>query len=396
MTERRLNQSMMRQSNEKYVLMTLVASRSASRPYLAEMTGISLMSVGRICDKLIDLGIIRETDDTFVNSKSGGRPAKGLSLNDQSLLCCGIYLGKNSLQMGVVSPYGNVLEKRQYTTSALTDTSPDSVLHWAASRVKEFLAPWHGKGLVQDIGIATSGIVDRLGGELAFSANLKWENVPVAAIMSEALPEYNFLLENDTKALAMAEYQCGAFAGEPNMVILALDDGIGSAALLDGKLYRAKNNMAGEIGHIVLNPAGKVCECGQVGCLQTQLAKNVLLNEARTVYPGISLSDLVRKSQQGEPFAVGLINQFLSASSIAINLLANMYSPEVILISGSTIWESPVLRDMIEKNYKKKLNKYICDEFQLKFDSFGPNSYLVGAAAVAFSQVMDTLVVKHI
>lgn len=382
--------------NVRRVLLAILTAKKASKARLAAETGISLMSISRICDELIDLGLIREVDDTSQRPLRSGRPPKKVTLLADSLLCCGVYLGKRMLHMGIVNPYGCVLEKKQVSFPEHGSFVPDQVLPWVAEQLKTFLACWRGRGLLREVGVSVTGIVDEEKGTLEFSANLKWKDCGITRYLHGQLPEFDFSLENDTKALAQAEYFYGASAGVGNIVVLTLDDGIGSAAVLDGKVYRARRNMAGEIGHIILNPNGKACECGQVGCLQTYLAKNVILNEAQRMYPGINLRDLVRKSQNNEPFASALINQVVDYASVAINLLANMYSPQVICLSGSTIWDSPVLRDMIEKNYKNKLSEYLCDSFLLKFDSFGPDAYFIGGAAAAFSHVLERMRVVHV
>lgn len=395
-TEQRLDRELMRRSNVKYVLTTLLTAKEASKAFLAEKTGISLMSIGRISSELVNSGLLIETELASQVNRASGRPPKGLAFNATELLCCGVHLGRNALHMSIVNPYGSVLDMEQIAYESALGFTPRHVLPWMTKHLRAFLGKWQGKGLLSNVGIAVSGIVDEEKGELEFSANLRWRNCRIAEYLKTALPDFDFSLENDIKALAQAEFRYGASAGTRNIVVLSMDDGIGSAAVLDGKLYRAGRNLAGEIGHIVLNPSGKVCECGQIGCLQTYLAKSVILNEARRMYPDINLSELFERSLQKEPFADALAKQVVDYASIAINLLANMYAPEVILISGSTIWESSILRDMIEKNYRNRLNEYMSDAFQLKPDSFGPSAYVIGGAAVAFGRVIDTLQLRHV
>ena len=395
-TEQRLDRELMRRSNEKYVLMTLLTAKEASKAYLSKKTGISLMSISRIADGLTRLGLLTETELKSQGTRAGGRPPQGLTINAEKLLCCGIHLGKQALHMSIVNPYGRVLEEEWIPYQATQDFTSDYVLAWMAQHLENFLKRWRGRGLLSNVGIVVSGIVDVEKGELEFSANLRLKNCGFVEYLKKAMPDFDFFLENDVKALAQAEYQYGASAGVQNIVVLNMDDGIGSATVQDGRLYRARHNIAGEIGHIILNPNGKVCECGQTGCLQTYLAKHVILNEARMMYPDINLKKLFERSQKNEPFAVALVKQVVDYASIAINLLATMYAPDVIVISGSTIWESPILRDMIEKNYKNRLNKYMSSTFQLKFDSFGPSSYVVGGAAVAFGRVIETLQLRHV
>lgn len=396
LAEQRLDRDLMRRSNIKLVLTSLLAAKEASKASLAEKTGISVMSVGRISMELTRMGLLKEMKLKPQGARASGRPPKGLTLNAEKLLCCGVHLDKQVLHMGIVDPYGSVLDKKRISYTAAQDFVPEDVLPWMAKHLRDFLGKWRGKGLLSNVGIAVSGIVDAQQGELEFSANMRWRNCRIAEYLKSVIPNHDFFLENDTKALAWAEYQYGASAGTQNIVVLSMDDGIGSATVLDGKLYRGGRNIAGEIGHITLNPNGKVCECGQTGCLQTYLAKNVILNEARMKYPDIDLKGVFEHSQTNEPFAVALVKQVVDYTAIAINLLANMYAPDVIVISGSTIWESPILRELIEMNYKSHLNEYMRNEFELKFDSFGSSSYVVGGAAVAFGQVVETLQLRHV
>ena len=396
MAERRLDRELMRQSNAKLVLMTLLTSKQATKPMLAEATGISLMSIGRICDELMSDGLIRFTEAPAASTRTGGRPPKYLTMNAERLLCCGVQISGRMLHMGIVGPLGKVVDKQSHAFPAERDYVPDQVLPWAARLLQGFVARWRGHGLLSNIGIVVSGVVDVERGVLQYSANLHWQQSAIADAFKQLMPEFNFYLENDTKALAVAEYQCGANAGTSNLTVLSLGDGVGSAAIVNGRLFRAQSNIAGEIGHISLNPGGKVCTCGQTGCLQTYLARNVILNEAQMIHPGITATELLSRAERKEAFASALVQQALNYACIAINLLANMYAPDVIVLSGSTIWDSPAIRDMIERASVKRLHPVLAHSFKLAFDSFGPNAYVIGGAAVAFSKVVESLSFDHV
>lgn len=391
-----IDRDSIRRNNAKFILATLLAEREAPRTYLAEKTGISIMSVGRIVDELIEQGLLVETKSSVQRESTAGRPPKVLALNIDQLLCCGVNLSRDLLRMAIVDPYGGLRERKDIPYPARLEFTSEHVLPWMAEHIASFLEKWRGKGLLSNVGVTVAGIVDAKDGFLQFSANLRLKDCAIAQYLKDRMPDFDFYLENDAKSLAQAEYQFGAAAGTQNMVVLSLGDGIGSAAILNGEVYRARNNMAGEIGHIVLNPAGKICECGKAGCLQTNLTRSAILNEAHVVYPGITLEQLLEYARKGETYAVALVKQVVEYVSMAINLLANTYAPDAILLSGITVWECPGFYDLVEQDYRNLLSQYMRDAVRLMPDSFGADGYVVGGGAVAFKQVIETLRLRHI
>ena len=107
----------------------------------------------------------------------------------------------------------------------------------------------------------------------------------ILAVQGRKGMDYGFLggfFDEEAKAAALAEYQFGGLDGCRNLVVLSIGSGIGAAAIVDGELYRGRNNMAGEIGHITINPAGKVCVCGKVSRGKAVTRKPVVPGEKET------------------------------------------------------------------------------------------------------------------
>ena len=385
-----------RRNNAKAMLTLLLAEQSAPRNFLAEKTGISVMTVGRIADDLIEAGFLLETKNAAQREPGAGRPPKVLRLNADQLLCCGANLDQKALHLGIVDPYGKLRDRSDISCPPNVVRNPDRLLPWLAEELKRFTRPWSGKGLLNKIGLTLPGIVNVNDGILQFSANLGISDCHVREYLEQCLPEFCVHLENDAKALALAEYRFGAAAGTQNLVILSMGAGVGSAAILNGEIYRSRNNMAGEIGHIVLNPAGKICECGKTGCLQTNLTTKAILSEAHNVYPGIGLAELMQYAEHGEAYAQALVKQVVGAMSMAINLLANTYAPEAIILCGDTIWSCPGFIPLVLKDYKKLISEYMLDTFEVRPDSFGPDGYVIGGGAVAFSHVTDELRLQYL
>lgn len=386
----------MHRNNVQYLLMTILHSGEITVSELANITGISLMTVTRLCSELQDKGLIQATAPMLVKSHGGGRPSRKFHLNHDLLRCGGLHLGTEGIQLSVVDSQGTILDHQSQPYPKNIPYAPSLLLEWVGAKLNAFLEPWVGHGLLSSVGVSVSGIVDPLEGSLIYSANLGWRSVAVAEILETYSPNYRFYLQNDTKAIAVAEYLFGQKAGTQRLVLLSLGNGIGSAPILNGSLYGGNGNHAGEIGHVSFNPNGKVCECGQVGCLQTYLSRKLLLEEARRVHPDLTLSQLVMLYQKGDPFAKGLVTQFLSYTALAINLLANMYAPDCLLLTGRSLWECSELKALIADQYSQQLSPYLRDTFQLCFDSFGANSYSVASASIGFMKALQRLEARWI
>src|SRR5690606_231326 len=113
-------------------------------------------------------------------------------------------------------------------------------------------------------GIGAPGICDFDQGLIRFAPNLKWSDVPltelVAAELGLSLPVY---LENDANCAALGEQWCGAAQGAKHVVLLTLGTGVGGGLIFDGRIYRGVGGYSGEIGHMIIDPEGPPCGCGQ-------------------------------------------------------------------------------------------------------------------------------------
>ncbi len=372
----------------KRILSEIQTAGEISRGQVAQRTGMNIMTVGRIVEDLISRGILQERGTEAASQ--AGRPPRLLSLDSDRLLCASLFLDRDILHLGVVDPVGQM---RAYEALPVPegDFLPEWIMPWMADCLSRFLEQQQGLHPCHTVGVVVPGILDIGKGEMVFSANFQWGSVPLLAQLQKRLPGYEFIVENDVKAVAVAEHQFGNIKGFQNVVALNIGDGIGAAVILNGEIYRGKDNMAGEIGHVILSPAGKICECGKVGCLQTYLSQRTVLAEARAVYPDITLAKLHELYRQGEPFASAFMNLVAEYVSIAINLLANAYAPEVVLLCGSMMRQGSVLPEIVSSIYQEKLNQYMKDTFQLRFERFGITGHLVGGGVLAMRQVLQQL-----
>ncbi len=385
---RMVDKNVMKRYNARLVFDKIYEHRAVSRPQLAQLTGLTVMSTGRIADELIETGLVCDAEAS--EELSQGRPPKRVQVNREQLLSLGVSLERNGFRLGAIDPYGRIV-RSAFVPLKMRGSDPGEAVGWLANAITAFRAECPFP-LLPVLGISVTGFVDPGEGCVRFSSQFQWNNVPLAAMLGEKLIGLDIVVDNDIKAWALAEKRFGATQLYENSVMLNIGSGIGAAAVIGGVVYRGQDNTAGEIGHIVINPAARLCECGKMGCLQTYLTDWAILQEARSAFPEAALDDVFSGYAAGVPWARALIGRVVQYACIAINLLVNTYAPGAVVICGSLIERYPVLWDAIQAEYKSHLTDFTGSLLAFSHSSFGMDCGMIGASAVAFEHMLDRLI----
>lgn len=175
---------------------------------------------------------------------------------------------------------------------------------------------------VRGIGISCGGPLDSQKGVVYSPPNLPgWDAVPIKQVFEErfGLPTR---LENDANATALAEYRFGAGRGTRNMVFLTWGTGIGSGLILDGRLYRGTNDLAGEIGHTTVLLDGPPCSCGKRGCLEALASGPAIARRAKELAQESSESLVWQMASPGEVTAQHIVDAATAGDTFARFVLA--------------------------------------------------------------------------
>ena len=155
-------------------------------------------------------------------------------------------------------------------------------------------------------GIGVAGIID-LDGIVRKSANLPgWENYHVREQIERRLGT-RIYLENDAKVAALGEQWLGAGRNEDNMAMLTLGTGIGGAIVLDGKIFHGMNGMAGEFGHVTIEPEGVPCGCGNRGCAERYASASGIVRMAREAIESGQAPELAKAASSEAEFSARLV-----------------------------------------------------------------------------------------
>ena len=193
---------------------------------------------------------------------------------------------------------------------------------------------------VSAVGVGVPGQVDPLNGTVRLAVNLNLrEPYPLRQALQEALG-VPVALENDVRAAAWGAYRW-ACEREPlsSLAYLSIGTGIAAGLVLDGRLYRGAHGMAGEIGHIPVDPTGPRCVCGAYGCLEAFAAGPAIAAQAAEINPGrdegpLSTVEVYRLAAAGHPVARRIIERAAGYLSRAIYLLLMAYDVEKVVLGG--------------------------------------------------------------
>lgn len=266
-------------------------------------------------------------------------------------------------------------------------------------------------GAAAAVGLALPGMVDRSGGILLHSPSSGWSDVPFVQMAKDAfgLP---VSCDNDVNACAWAEACFGhrgshpdrEQSGPPGINVpgfffwLTISTGIGGAIVTDGKVMAGTHGMAGELGHLVVNPGGALCGCGNRGCLEAEAAgpawRRMALAALDDSTRGNSscLSTLHRSTIEAKTIAAGARSGDCLCLEIAENAglmlargLAAVYTildPEAVYLGGGVGQAFDVLQPVIRKEMSKLVQPAKDRHFRIEPSSLGYDAALLGAAAL--------------
>jgi glucokinase len=259
----------------------------------------------------------------------------------------GVDIGGSKVAVLVVAADDSVLARRSVSAaSAEPDEAIDQITSVIRDAVDEAGATMAD---VVAIGLGVPGRVDRATGDVTFAVNLGWQHLPLGQRLEAALG-VPCVVENDVRAAAVGLHREQQFSRVDDLIFLGIGTGISAGVILDGRLHRGVRGLAGEIGHVVLDPDGAPCACGLRGCFETiaggagiaHAARAALeAGEATSLVAGEdgsaadpSAADVFAAAESGDPLATRLVDAAAAAIARMTHELVLAYDVEQVVIGG--------------------------------------------------------------
>ena len=385
MNKKKLGGNHIKIENRRLVYTHIFNQPGISRPQITHLTTLSAASVGRITDELLSEGLIEEYES---NTGSVGRRPTLLRVCGKNVPALAVELDRDKQVCAVVDLTGKVHYRIERDFHVLSH-SPSEMCELVREMVDEIMLLPELKGKrFQGIGVALPGLIDMDTGMVILGSQFRWQNIPLGAMLREMFPDMTVTLDNEMNAHALAESLYGELRHAQNAVVLGIASGVGAGIIANGRVYRGEHNMAGEVGHIIMDRNGNMCECGRYGCLQTYVADWALLEDARRFKKDADIADILYAAETGEQWAVSIIDRFVRYVKTAITYFTSLYNPGAFVLSGRLLEDYPVLCDRLLQEYPEQTRNHpfgMC--FRLTKSGLGRDGAIIGAAAQLLHKV---------
>lgn len=331
-----------RKVNKKNILSEIRNNAPISRTELSKRVGLSLPSVSRIVGSLIEEGVIQEVGK---GTSTLGRKPTLLKLNPEYRYVFGIDCSRR-VTVILSDLHLRVLDQREIEASP--SLGPLKICHLILKVIEEirqfhFLSP----DKIAGVGIATPGFGFKHQEKVEGSPFFGWESTTVEELFSGLIP-YRLVIDNIARASTLAEAFLGWGRDFPSFFYFFCSWGVGGGYVYNGSLVRGAHGSCGEVGHTIVDPRGRLCYCGNKGCLEQYTSTASILSElGKETGQFFSFSEFVEKYRERDSKVLTVLREagFMLGKGIA-NVI-NLLNPMAVVLGGELVQFSEYVEEAI-------------------------------------------------
>jgi len=316
-----------RDINRRIVLNLIRTRQPISRADLARVSGLQRSTISLIVEELIQENWVLEGP---TGRLPRGRRPTFLRLNEERVI-----IGVDLRPIQTTVAVADVNGRFSFQEAMLTPPDPGRAMEELVQRIQHVVRLCHGKK-IEGIGISLPGRYDRALDRLLFAPNLKWRDVDIRNPIVEATG-LEVELENAANACVLAAVWFDRMESCRNLAAVTVSEGIGTGLLINGQLARGLSSMAGEFGHVALDPDGPLCGCGSRGCWEVFASNRAALRyylESSAEPDGLSFLDLLRLADQGDARAARALETMAHYLGRGMRMIVAGLAPERIVVVG--------------------------------------------------------------
>lgn len=402
----------LKRGNRAVLLSLLHELGPLSRLDLSARMGITPAAVSGLVREMIDAGIVKEIGpDGSRTAGTAGRKPILLDLVPEACFAVGVVIHREGWEIGLMNVRGELVARRSVAQDVrrVDGTVADAI----AGAIHGLVQPGEGGNgayahRTVGVGIGVSGLLapEGAGGGEASPGSPADGSLAVRDLFASRvrLPVF---VDNNVKAMAVGEQLFGAGRQTENLVFFKVGPGVGSAAVVDGDLYRGSRNRAGEIGHCVVDPEGPPCVCGRRGCLEAVASPRALVARARAALSslppsplvelargrpeGVDLETLLAAARQDDAFARDVLGEAARHLGAACAILINLFDPEVVVLHGRFFEGGPAVCEPFRDTLHRHVYARRPDGVNVVTSQLGDGLEVIGAASLA----MDRFFFSH-
>ncbi|NJB82277.1 ROK family protein [Wenyingzhuangia aestuarii] len=294
----------------------------------------------------------------------------------------GIDVGGTNIKFGIVSQKGELLSKTKHPTLNLRETNDfiTAFVKKIGHQLKEYPH-------IKKVGIAVPGLISKDRRSTVFMANIpEFNNIALITILEEKYPNITFFLDNDANAAAIGELHFSKSKAVPaDFIFMTLGTGLGSAAVLDGEIFKGGNGNAMEAGHIITSN-GKTAEenMGKKAIVEMALSKIKKGKETSLKVKDLDSKAVVLACTKADPVAIEVFEKVGTILGEALVSTIRILDIETVFIGGGVSKSFSIVRKNMHKELKKRLPHYYINKLDIRLATLGNDAGILGAAALCF------------
>jgi glucokinase-like ROK family protein len=391
--------TLIRQINLSAILSHLRENAPISRAALAEITGLNKTTVSSLVSELIENQFVRE-----VGLESGGVGRKAMLLKLDPAAGCIVSgeIGVDFISV-IAADFASEIVWRHQTRS-----DPTMGQEAIAERAVALLQQGVTGGLcacstLLGVALGLPGLVDQPTGTLLFAPNLGWRDVPVRSILEQTFDAPVFV-DNEANLAALGEHYFGAAQGYEEVLYISAGVGLGGGVVHDGQLCRGVTGVAGELGHMTMDPCGELCNCGNRGCWETLVSQRALFRQVRQAMDAGQTSQLSEAvngdfsrltvplvadaARAGDAVAREAFEAVGHSLGIGVASLVNALNPELVVFGGilSLAWE--FLLPAVQEEMQQRALRWNREATQVVLARHGFDACVMGGLAMVLQDIL--------
>jgi predicted NBD/HSP70 family sugar kinase len=363
------------------VLALLGRDGPASRAAIARELDLSPATVSQVTRRLIQQGVV---EPLYFAPSEGGRPGQLIGLVGDAGRAIGVKLAADHIVLVEVRLDGQVVATKAETFDALAPDAIDVLV----SSLEAFRGTSDARLL--GVGVCVPGVVSSPDVGDVTADVLGWSRMPLGNQLRRRVG-VPVLIENDVKALTVAERLFGVGRSRRNFVVLTVGRGVGFACVTNGVLLRGFSGGAGELAHVVVSSNGPECACGERGCLEAFIGARALVAAGRTngvLKPEEGLGHLAELADKGEARAREIFARAGQRLAQAIAPAIAALNPELLLVAGEGTESWQYWDSAFRNGLAKRLPRWMRD-LPVEVDQWDESSWARGAAAIVLATPFD-------
>ena len=379
----------LRRHNLAAVLERLHLSGPQSRSELTSSTGLNRSTVADLIGELTALGLAEEGPAPATSGP--GRPSPLVRARARGAAVLAVEVSVDSIAVATAG-LGGVVYDQVRVARPRRRCSPQETVRDVARLAGPLLGSLPAGHVLAGVGTCVVGVTRRSDGFVHLAPNLGWRNVPLGAMLATELGLADpVLVANEADLGALAEHRRGIGVGVGHLIYVSCGTGIGVGIIYDGKPMLGSAGYAGEAGHTLINPNGRRCGCGALGCWEAEAGEAALARLAgipATVAGSGVLDTVLTRARAGDRRTLAALAEIGRWLGLGIGNLVNVFNPELVVLGGFCHALFPYLEATVTEGARTRAMDAPGGVARIASSGLGADALLIGAAELALSDVV--------